>query len=104
LIWKFIQRFHRTATKLIRKSGEEPCESAPSDSWINYFKNHLSKKNEEHVVRELAYFVAWLKEPRGKRRNHAALRAAGEADYLDDCRAFYNRNIRLIAEIYLELT
>jgi len=104
LIWKFVQKFHRTATTLIHKSGEEPREYTPSDSWVGYFKNHLSKKNEEHVVRELAYFVAWLKSPKGERRDHAALRAAGEANYLDACRKFYQRNVRLIAEIYLELS
>lgn len=106
LLWTLARRFWRLAARVAKRDGSV-CHTVLTTHWIKNFKSWLSKKDEDAAVKGLAYALAWIREanaPRGENASVQELEAAGEADFSNDVRTFYRRNIRLIAEIYLELS
>lgn len=77
--------------------------------WIDAFGNCFRKQNEQDAVRLLAYLMVWAKNLKAHGKSFSGISvdqifAIAEADYLDRMRAFYRRNIRSIAQLYLELS
>lgn len=105
---RLTRRFFRIGDKIADKEGWVFTPHVESD-WSGAIKRCFDKQNEWDAVHDLAYLMAWARERRVLGKGSMALsneelQSIGDADYLDQMRAFYRRNIRSIAQLYLELS
>lgn len=102
---RLTQRFFQMGKKLAEKEGWV-FYPVITDGWLRAIENSFRWQDESLIVRDLAYFMAWAKETKVNKRSFPRdqIQATGDADYLDQMRAFYRRNTRTIAEFFLELS